>query len=907
MSDDRRTKHQSGSINSVQHIVGIVIVSHSLKLAEGVAELAREMAGPDVRLAAVGGLPLPDHPLGTDAQQIAKAIESVYSDSGVVVLMDLGSALLSTDVAMDLLPAKRRRNVVLCEAPIVEGAIAAAVQARLGSPLARVLEEARAALGPKVEHLRSSLSTAAADRVGEPSTRDDRTRPPSDHPSPSRELRLIVRNPLGLHARPAARLVQTAASFDAELRVTNLTNGQGPANARSITAISTLGVLQNHEILVSAVGPAANEALHAIRQLAEANFGDRDGPIFKSPPYAGLAIPSTRLNGEARLDAIAASPGIAIGKIRQVRLITPSFPERSVSDPNRAWNELSDAIGRARVEIRATRDAAARRGEADAAAIFDAHLLILEDEAVLEPARRVIFDRQLDAAAAWRSAIDHLADRYRSIGDEYLRARVADVIEVGRQVSSQILGATAPLPAFDEPVVLIAAELGPADVARLDQRMVLGIALAFGGPTSHAAIVARARGIPLVVGLGPSILSIVDGSLAIVDGDSGSIVLAPGPDLVTRYRQESDSRQRAAEAARANRALIVRTRDGQHVAILANVGGVADARVAVAAGAEGVGLLRTEVLFLGQDVPPDEDEQVGLYHALAEALEGRPMTIRTLDVGGDKPLNYAEEGSDAWIQPAVCRSDEESVVPRQLKEPAPSAYSLSRAETNPALGLRGIRWCLQHRHVFATQLRAIARVAVQDPIKVMFPMVTTVEELRIARSMLDDARQAIRSAGREVPGAIPVGVMIEVPAAALRIEDLASEVDFFSIGTNDLAQYVFAADRGNPRVASLVDAIHPAILRLIARVVEVAHAQSKTVALCGELAADPVATPLLVGLGVDELSMDAAAIPLVKQVIRSISRAEAESLARVALIARSAQEVRAFLRGKPGAGTSGAE
>ncbi len=845
-------------------MIGLVIVSHSAKLAEGVAELARGMAGPDVLLAATGGLALPDNPLGTDTGLVLQAIEQVYSDDGVLVLMDLGSAVLSAEMALEQLPSERRARVILCEAPLVEGALAAAVQARLGGSLEQVIAEARGALASKIIHLRPPSGPSA--------TSGGELTPAA---APAHQLRLIVANRLGLHARPAARFVQTAGRFaEADLRVLNLTSGRGPASAKSINAVTTLGVRQGHEIQITASGPNAEAALAALRVLAEDNFGD--APEREEPPQPesdpqkqGAVLPSREAftqsvhpASRAFIQGLPASPGIALGPARLFRAAAPDIPTHTITDPQAEWEALTAALEKTRAQIWATRDAVARRADAYAAAIFEAHLLFLDDEALRAPARAAIFDERLNAAAAWHRAVETVAADYRALDDDYLRARAADVSDVGRQTLLNLLGKRSPdsAPALNGPGILIAADLAPADTARLDPKLVLGICTAFGGPTSHSAILARTFGIPAIAGLGEAILDIADGTLLIMDGGNGQVWPTPEPELIAEYSRLAEAARLAQAEAKAASAHPAVTRDGRRIEVAANIGSVADARAAGAAGAEGVGLFRTEFLFLDRQTAPDEEEQFNVYRAAAEALGGRPVIFRTLDVGGDKPLPYLDLGHEA----------------------------------NPFLGWRAIRVCLAQPEFFKVQLRAILRAAAHFPIKIMFPMIATLAEWRAARSRLAEARGEVEQAGHSVPERIEIGIMVEIPAAALQAAHFAAEVDFFSIGTNDLTQYTLAAERGNPRVASLADAFQPAVLELIDQVSEAAHAHGKWVGVCGEMAGDPMAVPLLVGLGIDELSMALPAIPRAKQLIRALDYNTARAQAQSALKLESADAVRAM-------------
>ncbi len=828
-------------------MVGIVIVSHSHRIAEGVVELAREMGGPDLAMEAAGGLAMPEHPIGTDAVRVMEAIERVWTDDGVLVLMDLGSAVLSAEMAIDLLPEDRRARIRLCAAPLVEGAVAAAVIARAGGTLDEVEAEAVGGLAGKAEHLGvEAAHTATPSPLAEAPTR-------AEEGAPAVSVELGITNPHGLHARPAARFVQTAAGFDAQVQVRNLTTGAGPASGRSLNGVATLGIERGHRIEVRASGAEANRAIEAIEALAARAFDEHgdDGSAAPSSSIVAAGPPGT-------IGGLAASPGIALGPVRRFHTpevaVPTDLPAGTEAEEQR---RLDEALERTASDIERQRRAVAARAGGAATEIFDAHALFLRDEALIEPARRAIAEGG-PAAIAWRDAVSSVAAMWEGLDDPYQRARADDVRSVGRQVLAHLLDVALPEPRIDEPGILVAADLAPAETSALDPAAVRGIVTAFGGPTSHASVLARSLAIPAVVGAGDAILHLEEGSPLAIDGGTGAIFV--DPDARTRERLEGD-RARQDETARAASAAAARpavTADGTRIEVALNIGSPDEAAAAAGSGADGVGLFRTELLFMRRNRMPTEDEQATAYREAAVALGGdRPLTVRTLDVGADKPLPYLE-------QPA---------------------------EPNPFLGVRGLRLGLANPELLRTQLRAILRVAAEHPLRVMFPMVTTLAELRAARGALERAREELGASA----GDPEVGIMVEVPAAALTADRLAREVAFFSIGTNDLTQYALAADRGNERVGALTDALHPAVLQLIGLTVEGAGASGRWVGVCGELAADPAVTPLLLGLGVRELSMSAPAVPLVKAAVRTVDLAAGRALAARALRCGSGDEVRALI------------
>ncbi len=827
-------------------MIGIVIVSHSAKLAEGVLELARNMGGAELLIQAAGGISTDDAALGTDPIRILQAIEQVYSDDGVLVLMDLGSAILSSEMAVDMLPDDKRSRIFLCEAPVVEGAIAAAVQARIGGSIEQVISEARGALTPKSTH----LNTVAAESN------------PSQSAVSSEQsivLQLAVNNTLGLHARPAARVVQAAGKFPQDsIFIRNLTTGHGPVNAKSINSVITLGVRQGHQIELSASGPNARAALDAIKVLAEENFGDQEP---SAPP---ASIETTRMMGDdpSCVSGIPASTGIVIAEAFLYRPAPPAIPTHQTENPAEEWAHLLDSIARTRDEIEADRRSAASRSNGKSAAIFEAHRLFLEDEALLGPAREKIFAERQNAALAWQSAVDKVAASFRDIEDTYLQTRGKDVQDIGRQVLLHVLGVGHMQPTMLKPGILIAPDLTPAETSRFEPGFILGICTAFGGPTSHTAILARELEIPAVVGLGDQILTLQDGQHIILDGERGQVYIDPNTELIETYSKKAQMIRVQQTTARLQQAAPAITPDGKRIEIAANIGSVAGAAKAVEAGADGVGLFRTEFLFLNRTSAPDEEEQVYVYRAAARALDGRPLIIRTLDAGGDKFIPYLNLA----------------------------------AETNPFLGWRAIRLCLAQPELFKTQLRAVLRAAAEFPIRIMFPMIATLDELRRAKTLLAEASRELSA--RNVPHAekVDTGIMVEIPSVAAMAEQFAREVDFFSVGTNDLTQYTFAADRTNPNVASIADACHPAVLRQIKQVVDAARSNHVWIGVCGELAGDAEAIPILLGLGVDELSMSAPLIGAAKEIVRGWSVAQAATLAAKALELDSAEAVRILSR-----------
>jgi phosphoenolpyruvate-protein phosphotransferase len=563
------------------------------------------------------------------------------------------------------------------------------------------------------------------------------------------------------------------------------------------------------------------------------------------------------------LRGLATSRGIAIGPAFRFRQADLHFERYKVEDPAAEWARLQVALETARVQLADVYAKAEAESGAKQAAIFQAHALMLEDPELLDAVRTDIEEQNVNAEAALRDAAETYAQMLEALDDEYLSVRAADVRDVTTRVLRILLGmAESPTAGLMAPSIILARDLTPSDTVLLDKSLVLGFCTAEGGATSHTAILARGLGLPAVVGAGPGVLEIPDSATLVVDGSEGALLLEPDEETVAGYRARQAATATVLAQAREWTHEPAVTRDGHRVEVVANIGNVEGAQVALEAGAEGVGLLRTEFLYLERDHLPDEEEQYRAYRAIVDVFGDLPVILRTLDIGGDKELPYLD-------------------LPDEM---------------NPFLGLRAIRLCLTRPELFKPQLRAALRAGTGRNLKVMFPMVATVAEVRAARAVLEECRAELLAEGQPVAEGMEVGIMVEVPAAALMADHLAAEVDFFSIGTNDLSQYTLAADRTNAQVAPLATGFHPAVLRLIRDVVAAAHVQGKWVGLCGELAGEPLAVPILLGLELDEFSMNPPAIPLAKQIIRALTLDEAREVAQAALELDSPEAVQALVR-----------
>ncbi len=655
---------------------------------------------------------------------------------------------------------------------------------------------------------------------------------------------LSLPNATGLHARPAAMLVALAKKFKSSIR---LQRGSDEANAKSVVSILSLATQRGDRFQVRAEGADASEAVAALSALLAEGCGEKPELQVTAPAAAVLeALPS-----DHAFAGVCASPGLAVGRIVQYRRAAIQVRQES-GEPPHERDRLELALQQAIAQIGELRHASV---DALQGGILQAHQELLQDPDLLQGAFQAIVQGQ-SAGVAWRAACGALAERFEAGPSALLRERANDIRDVGQRVLA-VLEGSGPAPIELAPdSILVAQDLTPSDTLSLDRSRLLGFCTSTGGASSHVAILARSFGIPAICGIDVGALALEDGTLVVLDGSAGRLNGKPDAAEIALARSRMERLAASRRQEELESAAPARTRDGQRIEVVANVRNAQEAHQAVARGAEGVGLLRSEFLFEGRDTAPDEDEQAGAYLAVAQALGAqRTLVVRTLDVGGDKPLPYL-------------------VLPR---------------EDNPFLGLRGVRVSLEQPQMFRTQLRAILRASGHARLHIMFPMIATVEELREAKEILLQEQTAAGCAP------VSVGVMIEVPSAALMASHLAREADFFSIGSNDLTQYTLAMDRGHARLSAKADALHPAVLKMIALACDGAREHGKWVGVCGGLAAEPMAVPVLIGLGVSELSVPVPAVPAIKALVRRLSLAECQSLAREVLTLDGAAQVRARL------------
>lgn len=652
----------------------------------------------------------------------------------------------------------------------------------------------------------------------------------------------------GLHARPSTAIAALARRFDAKIR---LGFRERLADARNMASILALGAPHDAEVEILAEGPEAAASLDALRALLES-------PEVEEPRRISVRHDWKPEPDSPYLAGVATSPGLAIARVHLMvdRREAVVGRERAQGNPTEEATRLAEAIETSREQLKELHHLVSMRTNALTAQIFLAQLELLDDDAARDVALAAIAEGS-SASKAWSEGMARLATTLTGSGSELVAARTTDV----RDVESRVLGnleGTVQVPSFGdagEPAILVARDLTPSQAATLDPDLVAGFCTVEGGATSHVAILARSLGIVAVTGTDEAILALVDGRMAILDGDAGRLYHDPRPAEIASAREASDRLRGNLESAWKDRFEPAITLDGHRMEVAANITDLEGASKALDAGGEGVGLVRSEFLFLGRDEAPGEEEQFLAYRGMVRALAGLPLVLRTLDIGGDKAAPYIR-------------------VPH---------------EDNPFLGVRGIRLCLRQPELFRPQLRAAYRASVEGPLRLMFPMVTSIGEFREAKRIAEEIREEL-----QVPS-VPIGVMIEVPAAVLLADVLAREADFFSIGTNDLTQYVMAMDRGNSQLARQAQGTHPAVLRMISLTVEAAHRHGRRVGVCGGLAGELVGAALLAGLGVDELSMALPDIARVKSHLRG-SRMEAlRDLARRALACEDDQAVQALV------------
>ncbi len=840
--------------------VALVIVSHSSLLAEGLLALASQTVQQKVDIVAAGGTE--DNSLGTSADKIQAGIQTVDNPDGTLILLDMGSATLATELALELLGKNRQGPLEISYAPLVEGTLNAALSASVGHTLSQVKEAAEQTAQAKPLCQFKNITYI------EPVIKPTPARASSETQIGSLiERNIMLQNTNALHARPAALLVQTMAPFSTQITVSFQ---EKQASANSLLELLALNTRQGDTITLQAHGHDASEALDALVTLIEANFYENaissipQKSTRESLPATDQMIRETDQQANAIWKGISASPGIALAPAYPVTNNSTTSLTVGIQTQHITFNQIANEQQRlekslklAKQDLQEFSNRIEQEMGSKEAAIFLAQATMLSDPALLRNAQTYINDQLFDVASALAMAGEEYAQTLQQLDNTLLAARATDVREAIARAIDYVKSDASPknrlatLKEIKHKVVLLAEELTPSETARLQPSSIAAICTVKGGVHSHAAILARSLGIPALSGLPLEVLQRIQMDDEIgVDADQGILYWQPAAALHTTLAQHQQSQQQQLEQQQT--ALMTNNQQqpiiiaDRRIQVLANVGNKAEAKAAYQRGAEGIGLLRTEFLFADATTFPDEETQHQRYIQLFQAFCGDrpptqagPITVRTLDAGADKPF------------------------------PALTDLIGEQKEANPALGLRGIRIHLQQPQLLKQQYRALLLAAIDTGItlRIMLPMITTVEELQQARQLFTEAQQELQhshSTQANLFQQIALGIMIEVPSTAFLLPELASYADFFSIGTNDLTQYMLACDRTNPTISSLYPAYQPAVLRSIYQIVQTIRQTGKPVAVCGEMAALPALTTFLVASGIDELSMSPASVPTIK-------------------------------------------
>jgi len=811
-------------------MVGLVLVSHSRRLAEATVDLIKRTIGPDISIAAAGGVGDDRSELGTDALDIQEAILKVRSPEGVLVLMDMGSAILSAETAKELVSFEMTDPLVLCSAPLVEGSIAAAVQIQIGSALPEVTAAAQQGLAPKQEQLADTAPSS------QPGTSDERELIPTEGKelisAEGKVLEVTIRNEHGLHLRPAANLIKTLAPFKATIQIENLSAKRGPIAAKSLVNLARLQVRQGDQVRFSVAGSDQESALSAINGLVQTNFGDNAAPAAKTAPPA--AVPTTGR-------PFPVSAGMAIGHPIFLEQLEPPIPSYAVSDEPAAaieFEKLQGALNRAEKAFTSRFERLQATLDPETLAILEAQRLILTDQTIIAEVQKRIHDQHENAAQAWHAVLTGLAAEQEAVSDEYLRARAADFREIRSLVVSELREDKEKLvlPDNGANAILVCDELTPSLADIIGSTGIQGVLQLHGGATSHGAILARALRLPSIGGAASAGDQIRHAAYIAFDGEKGTLWIDPSPELRATIEASQAASQSAFEAALSQSREPATTKDGLLINISANAGSREDVASALRYGADSIGLFRSEFLFQKFDQLPSEEKQLSAYQDALAPFGSRVVTLRLLDIGGDKPLPFL-------------------TVPH---------------EANPFLGVRGIRLLFQNPEFCRSHLRAVLRLTADHHIRILVPMVTDRAELVQLRKLFEELHQELISEKLPHKWAAPIGAMIETPSAAILASQIAAECDFLSFGTNDLTQYVLCAERGNPALNLYADALHPAVLRICQPAIEAAQNRKIKISVCGEIGSDLEAVPILLGLGLRDLSVTAAAVPNIKALVREL-------------------------------------
>jgi multiphosphoryl transfer protein len=835
-------------------MIGLLLVSHSRALAEAAVDLIRRTVSPTISIAAAGGVGETHSEIGTDAIDIQQGIESVAQPDGVLVLMDMGSAILSAEMAKDLLGDSV--NVRLCSGPLVEGGIAAAVQIQAGSPIADVVAAAQRSLLPKQDQL--GEVTPVAEPTGAPAAAEE-------------SFESVLENVYGLHLRPVAALIKTLGTDAKNVQIENVTERRGPIVAASLVEIARLQAKKGDTIRFRLSGPNTAHVRKEIESFLE-RLSSEDGQPLS---------PATAKQDSSSPVPIPVSAGLAVGRALFSDRLDLKIPDTRPDTPTEVEAEchrLTAAIGAAQQNV-AQRVAKFSSALAPAeAAILEAQQLILSDRLLLAKAQERIRSKAANAAAAWFETLTEVAEDQAGAADEYLKQRAIDFREAASAVVQQLIGQTNQFANLNEDCVLVCAELNPTLIDQIQSTRITGVIELGGGSLSHGAILARSIGLPVIANAAGSESMLRSAKIVAIDGSTGQLLVNPAPEVIQEWRQrEANFRELQKQAVQLSQTPAV-SADNIAFLIAANAGKRRDVELALGNGADGIGLFRSEFLFDQFHTLPSEEEQLAAYREALEPISGDSrstaagpsassrefsVTLRLLDIGGDKPLPFLSPGK----------------------------------ESNPFLGVRGLRLLLRHPEFLESHLGAILRLTELFSIKLLVPMVTSVDEVVRLKQHLEKAHQSLNARKLSHRWPIEIGAMIETPASAVAFDQMIEHLDFASIGTNDLTQYVLSAERGNPQLEEFADSLHPAVLHLCRDVIALANYRALPISICGEIASDPVAVPLLAGLGLRVFSVTPTAVPTIKAAIRALSLSEITPGSVADLLKRqSAAEVRQALR-----------
>jgi dihydroxyacetone kinase phosphotransfer subunit len=847
-------------------MLGLLLVSHSRALAEAAVDLIRRTVSDTLPIAAAGGVGETHSEIGTDVIDIQQGIESVAQPDGVLVLMDLGSAILSAEMAKDLLDEPIKSNVRLCSGPLVEGGIAAAVQIQAGSTAEDVVSAAQRSLLPKQDQLGESV---------------DVTERSGALVAPTESFQAVLENVYGLHLRPVAALIRSLGPDAKSVQIENVTGQRGPVIAASLVDIARLQGKKGDTIRFLLSGPNTAHVKRELEKFLEQLQHEDAHPQ-----------PIAAKDGSVNQEPIPVSPGLALGRVRFDDQADISIPDTRPNTPEEIETEcrrLTEATIVAQQHV--SQRVAKFRSSLDPAdlAILEAQQLILSDQTLVARAQERIRSKPANAAAAWYQTLIEVADDQAGAGDDYLRQRAVDFREAATAVVQQLIGKTDPFADVSEDSILVCQELTPTLIDQIQSARIVGAIQLGGGSLSHGAILARSLGLPAVGNAARLEPVLRSARLVAIDGSNGQLLVDPAPEVVQEWRERQKQTQELHEKAVQLSQVPAVSADNVQFLIAANAGKRRDVELALHNGADGIGLFRSEFLFDAFQTLPSEEEQLAAYRDALDPILADPrrkfsssqppqsagsnadqlasteffVTLRLLDIGGDKPLPFLSPGK----------------------------------ESNPFLGVRGLRLLLRNPEFFGSHLCAILRLAQTFAVKLLVPMVTSVAEILQLKQHLQTAHDSLKT--RDVPHRWPVevGIMIETPAAAVAFDQMIEHLDFASIGTNDLTQYVLSAERGNPQLEEFADSLHPAVLRLCQQVISLANQRNFPISICGEIASDPVAVPLLAGLGLRVFSVASTAVPIIKETIRTLSLSEMTPTRIAHLLGLpGAAEIRAALR-----------